>query len=370
MKTRAAIVPEINKLSIETIELAPPQAGEVLVRIRAAGVCHSDLHMYRGELTTPPPPIVLGHEGAGFVESIGPNVTGVKVGDAVMINWLPACTSCVNCLNGLYTLCQNFIRTAYAGTLPNGSSRLKNSAGDTLKHYLGVATMSDYIVVAEANVLPIPADVPFEVAAIIGCAVATGVGAVINTAQVPTGSSVAVIGCGGIGLSIIQGCLLAGCYPIVAIDVVDNKLDFAQQIGATHTINPATGSLNRALRKIIPNRPDYVFDAVGAATTITQALKIVRPGGAAVIVGLHAAQEQVPIPAGSLVFENKRLLGSLAGSINPRIDLPKLVDLYRAGRLQLDKLITNRYTLDELPTAFEAMENGKIAARGIIMFDN
>ncbi len=369
MKTKAALVRESNKLAIETVELDPPKAKEILVRMRAAGVCHSDLHTYRGELRTEPP-LILGHEGAGIVEEVGSGVTRVKPGDPVLVNWLPACESCPTCLNGHFNLCENFNTTTFVGTLLDGTSRLKTLEGVSVNHYLGAATMSEFIVIDEAGAIPIPNDVPFEIAAIIGCAVATGVGAVINTAQVPAGSSAAVIGCGGIGLSMIQGCQLAGCHPIVAIDVVDSKLELAQQMGATHTINARNGSTLKALRRLIPGRPDYIFDSVGSAKTIPQALRGVRAGGTAVIVGLHSAIEEIPISPGWLVFENKRLLGSFAGDVRPRLDLPKLVELYRAGRLQLDKLITNRYLLEELPEAFEAMEAGTIAARGVIMFED
>ncbi len=368
MKTRAAVIPAINELSIETIELDPPKSGEVLVKMRAAGVCHSDLHTYRGELTTPPP-VILGHEGAGIVEEVGPDVTSLKPGDPVMVNWLPACETCINCLNGHFNLCQRFNTTTFIGTLLDGTTRFKRPDGTALKHYLGVATMSEYIVIDEPSAILIPDDVPFDVAAITGCAVATGVGAVINTAQVSAGSSAAVIGCGGIGLSMIQGCQLVGCHPIIAIDVVDSKLALARKLGATHTINSREEKLSKALRKIVPNRPDYVFDSVGAAATVSQALRFARPGGTAVIVGLHSANEEVPISPGSLIFENKRLLGSFVGSVHPKADLPKLIDLYRAEKLQLDKLITHHYSLDELPAAFEAMEQGNIDARGVIMFD-
>jgi Zn-dependent alcohol dehydrogenase len=230
--------------------------------------------------------------------------------------------------------------------------------------------MSEFIVIDEACAIPIPKDVPFEIAAIIGCAVATGVGAVLNTAAVPAGSSVAVIGCGGIGLCMIQGCQLAGCYPIIAVDIANNKLEFARQAGATHTINAREQNVKEMLLQITPNRPDYVFDSVGSTTTIPQALRTARPGGTAVIAGLHSAKEKTPVSSGLLIFENKRLLGSFVGSAHPAVDLPKLVNLYRAGKLQLDQLITNRYLLDELGTAFEEMEAGAIAGRGVIMFNH
>lgn len=202
MKTRAAVVREINQLTIETVELDAPKANEVRVRVRAAGVCHSDLHNMRGELRLTPP-FVLGHEGAGIVEAVGSHVTKVKPGDRILVNWLPADGTCPTCLRGHSNLCERLPRTTFQGLLPDGTSRLKTGDGIQLKHLLSAATMSERIVIDQASAIPFPADVPFEVAAIIGCAVATGVGAVINTARVTAGSSAAVIGCGGVGLSAI-----------------------------------------------------------------------------------------------------------------------------------------------------------------------
>jgi S-(hydroxymethyl)glutathione dehydrogenase/alcohol dehydrogenase len=368
MKTKAAVVRETGNLTIEEIELDPPKAGEVLVRMRAAGVCHSDLHTFRGELRTVPP-LVLGHEGAGIVEGVGSAVTSVKPGNPILVNWLPACESCPNCLNGNFTLCERFSDTTYQGMLLDGTSRLKTLDGVQLKHYLGAATMSEYIVIDAASAIRIPGDVPFEVAAIMGCAVATGVGAVTNAARVPAGSSAAVIGCGGIGLSMIQGCKLAGCHPIVAVDVLDSKLAFARRMGATETVNARQLDVIAALRELTYNGPDYIFDSVGSATTITQALCAARPGGTAVIVGLQAATIDIPLSPGNLVFESKHLLGSFAGSGHPRTDLPRLVELYRTGRLQLDDLITKRYPLQDLPQAFADMESGAVA-RGVITFEH
>jgi S-(hydroxymethyl)glutathione dehydrogenase/alcohol dehydrogenase len=367
MQTRAAVVREINKLTIEIIELDPPKAGEVLVKMQAAGVCHSDLHTYQGELRAKPP-LVLGHEGAGLVEVVGPGVTKVKPGDRVLVNWIPGCDSCAMCLTGHQNLCERLVSTTFKGTMLDGTSRMRTLDGLPLKHYLSASTMADYIVIDEPGAIPFPADVPFEVAAIVGCAVITGVGAVINTGQAKAGSSAAVIGCGGIGLSMIQGCKLAGCYPIIAVDMLDSKLDFARQLGATDTINARNLDVVKALRELTHLGPDFVFDGVGAAATIAQALQAVRPGGSAVIAGLHAALENVPIPAGSLVLQNKRLLGSFVGSANPQIDLPKLINLYRAGKLDLDALITKRYPLEALPEAFADMEAGHVA-RGILQFE-
>ena len=367
IKMRAALAREIGKLTIEQVELDPPQADEVLVRMRAAGVCHSDLHTYRGELRAMPP-LVLGHEGAGIVEAVGPGVTRVKPGDRVLVNWIPACEVCEPCLRGRPNLCERLARTTLQALLPDGTTRLKTLDGLPLKHYLSVATMAEYAVIHQASAIPFPEDVPFEVAAVIGCAVATGVGAVMNTAEAKAGRPAAVIGCGGVGLCAIQGCKLVGCHPIVAVDILERKLDLARRLGATHVVHAAEQDPVEALRSLTGGGPEYVFDSVGSARTISQGLNAARPGGTAVVMGLHAVRSEVPISPAALILGNKRLLGSFVGSMRPRVDLPMLVELYRAGKLQLDELITKRYRLDDLPQAFEDMEAGTIA-RGVIVFE-
>ena len=366
MRMKAAVCREVGQLSIEEVDLQDPKDEEVLVRMGAAGVCHSDLHTYRGELRATPP-LVLGHEGAGVVEKVGSRVTRVKPGDRVVVNWLPSCETCPTCLSGRQNLCERFPSTTFKALMLDGTSRLSTPDGVELKHLLSAATMAEYAVIPEAGAVPIPDDVSFDIAAIIGCAVATGVGAVINTAQAQPGYPAAVIGCGGVGLSAIQGCKLAGCNPIVAVDVMDSKLEFAKTLGATHTINSKEVDPGDALREITGRGPEYIFDSVGAAGTISLALLAVRPGGTATIIGLHSAKMEAPISAGALVLQNKRLLGSFVGSIRPRIDLPRLIGLYQAGKLQLDDLITKRYPLDQLPQAFDDMEAGKVA-RGVLTF--
>lgn len=366
MKIKAAVVREINKLTIEDVLLDAPKPYELLVRIRAAGVCHSDLHTYRGELRAAPP-LVLGHEGAGIVEAVGAAVTKFKPGDRILVNWLPSCLHCPACLRGQSNLCERFPSTTLIGLLPDGTTRLHTADGVTLKHYLSSATMAEYTVIDEAGAIAIPDDVPFEVGALIGCAVVTGAGAVINTAQAEAGSSAAVIGCGGVGLSAIMGAHLAGCYPIIAVDVMESKLAFARQMGATHTVNSREVDAIEALRALTRIGPDYVFDSVGSAGTINLALKAARPGGTATIIGMHAIKTDVPISAGALIAQNKRLLGSFFGSSRPHLELPKLIELYRGKRLPLDDLVTKRYPLDELPQAFADMESGAVA-RGVITF--
>ena len=368
MKMRAAVVRELNQLTVEEVILDPPKAGEVLVRMKAAGVCHSDLHTMRGELRAQPP-IVLGHEGAGIVETVGEGVTSVKAGDRVMINWLPACQSCPTCLAGHPSLCEIFPETTFQGLLPpSGESRLHMIDGTMLKHFLSAATMAEYSVVAEASVIPIPDDVPFDVASIIGCAVMTGVGAVTNTAQVLPGSSAAIIGCGGVGLCILQGLRMAGAYPLIAIDVMESKLDFAMELGATHTINSRDGDLMEELHKIIPGGAEYVFDSVGRKETVAQAIQATAAYGSATVTGMHDALAEIPLPAAPLIFQNKKLLGSFVGSSRPQVDLPKLIELYRGNRLDVDALITKRYPLEQVDQAFADMEAGAVV-RGVLVFD-
>lgn len=366
MKIRAAYVPERNRLTVAEVELDPPKEKELLVRIHAAGVCHSDLHTLKGELRTMPP-LVLGHEGAGVVEAVGPGVTRFKVGDKIIVNWLPACHVCTQCQSGRPNLCERLASTTYQGALVDGTSRLHSAEGESVKQYLSASTMADYAVIPEDGAVPLFEGVPFEVGAIIGCAVITGVGAVLNTAKARPGSSAAVIGCGGIGLSAVLGCVVAGCHTIVAVDVFDEKLAFAQSVGATHTVNARVEDPVKALKAITGGGPDYIFDSVGSARTIPQALNATGPAGVATVMGLHSALEDVPISAGQLIFQNKSLLGSFAGSARPDIDLPNLQRLYLAGKLNLDKLISKRYPLDDVALAFEDMEAGKVA-RGVLVF--
>ena len=275
MRIKAAYTLEVGTLTIGEVELDSPRPTEVLVRMHAAGVCHSDLHTYKGELRATPP-LVLGHEGAGVVEEVGAQVTRVKPGDRILVNWLPGCETCPTCLSGRYNLCERLSETTFQALLLDGTSRLRTLDGITLKHMLSAATMSEYIVIDEASAVPIPQDVPFEVAAITGCAVATGVGAVINTAEARPGLPAAVIGCGGVGLSAVQGCKLAGSNPIVAVDVLESKLDFARRLGATDTINASQTDAVEALRELTGGGPEYVFDSVGSAATISQALEAAR----------------------------------------------------------------------------------------------
>jgi Zn-dependent alcohol dehydrogenase len=252
--------------------------------------------------------------------------------------------------------------------LLDGTTRLHTHDGLDLKHYLTASTMSERMVFMEDSLIPVPDDVPDEVAAITGCAVATGVGTVVTSAGARPGSSAVVIGCGGIGLAMIQGAHLAGCDPIVAIDLEDGKLELAVRLGATNTVNARTESAVDAIERITGSGADFVFDSVGSSATVNQALELARPGGSAVVAGMHSARTEVSIPMGPLVMKAKTLMGAFGGSMKPRVDLPRLIDLYREGRLQTDRMVTQRYKLEELPQAFTDMQEGR-GGRSVIVFD-
>ncbi|MCB0132257.1 MAG: zinc-binding dehydrogenase, partial [Caldilineaceae bacterium] len=303
-------------------------------------------------------PFLLGHEAAGVVEAVGEGVTNVAPGDYVILNWRAVCGNCRSCLKGKPWICFNTYNATQKMTLTDGTA---------LTPALGIGAFADKSLVHEAQCTKVDDEADPAVAGLLGCGVMAGIGAAINTGAVGRDDTVAVIGCGGVGLSAIQGCKLAGCYPIIAVDVMESKLAFARELGATHTINAAATDPVRAARELTRLGPDYAFDSVGATATINQALQMVRPGGTATVMGLHGTKVEAAISPAVLILANKRLLGCFAGSSRPLVDLPKLLDLYLAGRLDLDKLISKHYALDELPQAFDDMTSGAVA-RGVITF--
>jgi S-(hydroxymethyl)glutathione dehydrogenase / alcohol dehydrogenase len=348
--TRAAVLPEAGAaVEMWDVELAAPGPGEVEVEIAAAGVCGSDLHVVRGEWDVPMP-VVLGHEGAGVVSRRGPEVTGLEVGDHVILSWVPQCGRCRQCQAGRPWQCELVAAVvAPGGVLFDGTSRWSRS-GETLHHYLGVSSFAERVVVPESGAVRIRADAPLDVVAIVGCAVATGVGAVRNTAAVPAGASVAVIGCGGVGLSVIQGARLAGAERIVACDVDRGKLEVAARLGATDTVVAGDA---------LPDGLDFVFDAIGKIETTEQAIGALGLGGAAVIVGLPPTGMTARFDPLALAEANQRILGSNYGSVDPQRDLPLLVDLYMDGELDLDSLISGRRPLEEAAAALDDLAAGR-----------
>ena len=350
-------------LRIEEVRLAEPRAGEVRVRVVAAGVCHSDYHFMSGELSTPMP-VVLGHEGAGIVESVGPGVTNVKPGDAVVLLWRASCGSCAYCVSGHPALCDISKVQRANGSLLDGSSRL--SARDTeLKHFLGVSCFAEECVVAQESLIGVPPDTPMEIAALLGCSVMTGVGAVLNTARVEPGSRVLILGAGGVGLCCVMGAVVAGAGQIVVSDVAVDKLQLAREFGATDVIEAGSQDVVKAVRRATDGGADYSFEAIGRPETITQSIRSIRPGGTAVQVGLAPADVTVAVNPNDLVLQEKTIKGSLYGSARPTTDIPRLLRLYARGRLPLDRLLARNYPLAEVNEAYQALISG-VAGRCVL----
>ncbi|HEY2675111.1 MAG TPA: Zn-dependent alcohol dehydrogenase [Rugosimonospora sp.] len=366
MRMRAAVCGVAGAgLVIEDLALADPGPTEVLVRIDAAGICHSDYHYLTGDLVCSLP-VVPGHEGAGVVEAVGGQVSLVRPGDQVCLMWRPRCGQCGFCLTGRPALCQAGAIHAASGGLLDGTSRLRRADGGQVHHLLGVSCFAEYAVVSERAVVPIPADVAPEVAAITGCAVITGVGAVLNVIGGCAGQGVAVFGAGGVGLSVVMAAALSGAHPIVAVDMVSERLDAAQRLGATHLIDADAEDVADAIAEIQPGGVDWAVEAIGRPDTLAQAFDAVRPGGTLVAVGLAARSQQLQVPVNALVQREKRIVGSLYGSSNPLIDIPRLLELYRAGRLPIDQLIGRRYPLDSINDAFANLV-GDGVGRGIVL---
>ncbi len=362
---KAAVLYEaMAPLQIEDLRLEAPRAGEVLVRIGAAGVCHSDYHYMHGDLVTPLP-VVLGHEGAGVVETVGEGVSAVHPGDHVVLLWRAGCGRCEFCAGGRPALCASGRAMRASGGLLDGSSRLHGPQGE-VKHFIGVSCFAERAVVAERSVMPIPKDIPLEIAALTGCAVMTGVGAVVNTARVEPGSSVLVIGAGGIGLCAVMGAHLAGASPIIVADLVESKLELATDVGATHVVHAGRQDVVEVVRGMGKEGVDYAFEAIGNESTLAQAIQALRPGGTAVAIGLPPAQASVAVKVVDLVVQEKTLKGSIYGSTRPYADIPRLFQLYRRGRLPLDRLLTRRYPLGEINEAYRALLAGEVARSVVI----
>jgi len=341
------------------VDLAAPGPGEVRVRIAAAGVCHSDLHVKRGEWDAPAP-LVMGHEGSGVVTELGEGVTSLAVGDHVVLSWVPPCGDCRYCRSGHEARCQKVATiVAPKGVLFDGTSRLSRD-GETVHHYLGVSSFAEEVVVPASGAVKVRDDAPLDVIAVVGCAVATGVGAVLNTAAVEPGSTVVVIGCGGVGLNVVQGARLAGAERIVAIDVLPDKTQMALQFGATDRIDASRADAVEQLFELIPDGVDYAFDAIGRTSTTEQAIRMLGLGGAAVIVGLPPTGAKASFEPLVLAEADQRILGSNYGSVRPSIDIPALVDRYMDGQLLLDPLISGRRPLAEAAEAFDDLEAGSV----------
>ncbi len=365
---RAAVFYETGKpLAVEEIEVDPPKEGEIVVKMAAAGVCHSDYHAITGALPTPVP-IVLGHEGSGVVEVVGPGVTTLKKGDHVVSVWRYSCGSCEYCLTARPNLCPAGLIMRTNGALSDGTKRFRKG-GTEIGHFLGVSTFSEYSVMSERSALKIREDMPLDKAAIVSCAVITGVGAVLNGAKVRPGESIAIFGTGGIGLNAVQGAVLAGADPIIAVDVMQNKLEYAKKFGATHTVNASDEDAVERIREITGGAgAHYAVEAIGNAEVAEQAFNSLRAGGTAVMVGITSPDSAASIPTLALVTQEKKLVGSIYGSSVPRFMVPRLIELYMAGKLNLDDLLTRSYPLDQINEAYDALIRGEVA-RSVIAYD-
>ena len=366
MKTRAAVLYEVNKpFEIETVDLDAPHPGEVLVKIAATGVCHSDWHLVTGA-TQHPLPVVPGHEGAGIVEAVGQGVSRVEPGDHVALNWAPNCGNCFYCLNDRPNLCSTYVGPLWAGTMMDGTPRLSLN-GQPLYHFSGLACFAEYAVVPQECCIRLSQEVPLNIAALIGCAVTTGVGAAFNTAKVKPGSSVVVFGAGGVGLSIIMGAQLAGASRIIAIDRVEAKQEIARQFGATHVLL-AGPDTNEAIRDLTEGRgADYVFEAIGLPAVQEQCLDAARPGGTIVFAGVSPMGSSTNLPGAIITRQEKTIMGSYYGTSNTARDFALYADLYLKGKLALDRLVSKTYPLDQINQAYADMLSSE-TARGVIVF--
>jgi S-(hydroxymethyl)glutathione dehydrogenase / alcohol dehydrogenase len=359
---RAAVLYEFGApLVVEEVELDPPKEGEALVRMVASGVCHSDLQVAQGIHPTALP-VVLGHEGAGIVEEVGPGVASLEPGDHVMLTWLPYCGRCRQCVRGRPNRCENV--AWYDATMEDGTCRFHRD-GRRIHHY-NTSSFAERSVVPARTAIRVDPDLPLTELALMGCAVMTGVGAVLNTAGVRPGDSVAVVGCGGVGLNVIQGARIAGASTIVAVDVVPEKLDLARELGATEAVDASTADPVEAVHELSGGGVDHAFEALGRPATIETTLRLTGRGGQAVLIGMAPPDARVPLDALTTTLEERCVRGSWYGSCVPARDFPLLVDFYRDGRLRLEPLIST-CGLDDVNDAFRRMEAGA-AARSVIAY--
>jgi alcohol dehydrogenase len=366
MKTRAAVLYEMGlprpyaqsrPLQIVDVELDPPGPREVLVRIRAAGLCHSDLSVINGDRPRPLP-MAIGHEGAGEVVELGADVRDLTVGDHVVAAFVPCCGSCEPCTTGRPALCEPGFEANAAGSLLRGARRIHRSGAD-VHHHLGVSAFAEYAVVARESLVKVDAGLPFDVAAVFGCAIMTGVGAVTNTVHPAPGASIAVIGLGGVGLAAVLGARLLEPAALIALDLSDAKLDLARQLGATHTINAADAATVEQVKALTRGGVHYAFEMAGSVKAMELAYRITRRGGATVTAGLSNPQHLFAVPHVGIVAEERTIKGSYLGSCDPARDIPRYIALYQEGRLPVDRLLSERIALGDLNAAFDRLADGR-----------
>jgi len=365
MKIHAAILNAVNTpFSVEEIDLDGPHAGEVLVKVEAAGICHSDGHLVTGD-TKHPRPCVAGHEGAGVVEDVGEGVGDLKKGDHVILKWAPSCGACFYCLDGTPCLCSTYVEPIWAGAMMDGTTRLSRR-GETVYHYSALACFADRAVVPQESCVKVSPEVPLKVAALIGCAVTTGVGSVLNTARIEAGSSVAVFGAGGVGLSAIMGARLAGAGRIVAVDRFESKEKMAREAGATDFLLDLPDPVDTIRKRTEGRGADVVVDTTGLTAVQELCLKVARPGGTVVLAGLAPMGSNTNLPGSLITRQEKTVKGSYYGTAVPARHFPLYADLFLEGKLPIDSLITRTYSLEQVNEAFEEMLSGS-TARGVIL---
>lgn len=375
MKTKAAILYTMGlpqpyadsaPLVLDEVTLAPPGFGEVLVEIVGAGICHSDLSVLDGSRPRVMP-MVMGHEASGIVREVGAGVVGFAPGDHVVFSFVPICGRCLPCASGRGALCEQGAQANAAGTLLSGTRHFSDSQSRTCHHHLGVSAFSQFTVAAQESLIKIDRSLPLDKAALFGCAVMTGVGAVVNTAQVAAGMSVAVFGMGGVGLSAVMGARAVGAHPIIAVDRIDEKLALAREVGATHTINAEQSDPVTAIREITRGGASYVFESVGNEHVLIQSYQATARGGTTVTIGLPHPSKMFSVPAVSIAAEERTIKGSYMGSAVPRRDIPRYIEMYRAGLLPVDKLHTHTLRLEEINAGFDRLAQAQ-AVRQIITF--
>ncbi|MGH8704297.1 MAG: zinc-dependent alcohol dehydrogenase family protein [Burkholderiales bacterium] len=352
-------------LSIDEVELEGPGHGEVLVKMAAAGLCHSDLSVINGDRPRPLP-MALGHEAAGMVEEVGPGVDDLAKGDHVVMVFVPSCGHCLPCSEGRPALCEPGAAANTKGTLLSGSRRIKRK-GEPVHHHLGVSAFAEYATVSRRSIVKIDRELPLDEAALFGCAVLTGVGAVVNTARVPAGSTTAVIGLGGVGLAALLGAVAAGAARVIAVDLADDKLDFAKKIGATDAFNARKDTCAEEVRAATNGGVDFAFELAGSVKAMELAYKITRRGGTTVTAGLPPPTANFSFPQVSLVAEERTIKGSYIGTCVPVRDLPRYIALYRQGRMPVNRLLTHRLKLAEINEGFDRLHEGK-AIRQVVVF--
>ena len=374
MKTRAALLTTMGAprpyaqsrpLVVADVTLDPPGPDEVLIAVRAAGLCHSDLSVIDGNRPRPLP-MVLGHECAGVVEALGTGVTDLRIGDHVVAAFVPSCRHCDPCMRGRPALCEPGAASNTAGTLLGGARRLHRD-GQPLNHHLGVSAFADHAVLSRRSLVRVDASLPFEQAALFGCAVTTGVGAVVNTVRMEPGSRVAIVGLGGVGLAALLGARAAGAEVRVAVDLSQDKLALTRELGATHTCDAADPSATEIVRDLTGGGVDFAFEMAGSTRALELAYRITRRGGTTVTAGLAHPQSMLSIPHVSLVAEERTLKGSYLGSADPERDIPRFIEWFQDGRLPVDRLLSARLALGDINAAFDTLADG-LAVRQVILF--